>query len=134
MNLGDFHTHCNFCHHAEGTLEGHFDLPKKFAIYPENRLLVDEKIEAVLHTIKTTGMAVEINSAGFRKKVTQQYPEDKIIKNLINHNIPIVLGSDAHKPHEVGFAFDTILKKLKDFGLPTLAYIDNGQIKHTQLS
>ena len=40
-------------------------------------------------------------------------------------DIPILLGSDAHHPDEVGFNFNNTIKLIKGIGYDQLAYFEN---------
>jgi len=94
----------------------HFDLPKKFNKFPENQDSITETIYNLLEIIKKRNIVIEINTGGLRKDVEEQYPSWNIIERMNELSIPIVLGSDAHMPQEVGYKFDEILNKLKEIG------------------
>jgi histidinol-phosphatase (PHP family) len=72
---------------------------------------IDEKylpqIRKVLQTVKEKGMALEINTAGFSNRGTP-YPAPFIIKEAIKLDIPLLPGSDAHHPKDVGRNFKDI--------------------------
>jgi len=82
---------------------GHFDLIKKFGFKPQNGYA--DIVSGILADIKVSKMAVEINTAGLRKPVNEIYPSKDIILMLSEYNIPFTLGSDAHKPEQVGYDF-----------------------------
>ncbi len=90
---------------------GHFDLPKKYGVKAPDTVWQD--VLDTLDAVEETGMCVEINTAGLRKKVKEQYPSVNIIQEIIERKIPITLGSDAHKPHEVGYHFPEVYHNLK---------------------
>ncbi len=96
----------------------HLDLPKKFGYRPPEKT-VKEIAAPVLDRIKETGMAVEINTAGARNIVNEFYPAPYLLKMIQERNIPICFGSDAHKPEDVGFAFDDALKLAREIGFTT---------------
>ena len=94
---------------------GHFDLVKKFG----HRAGIDlnKIIEGLASAVAANkNMAVEINTAGLRKPVSEMYPSDGIIEILYNKNAPLTLGSDAHQPREVGYSFGYALEKIKKAG------------------
>ena len=93
---------------------GHFDLPKKFQNFPT--IDVDDKIDAVLDEVKVAGMVVEVNTAGLRKPVQEIYPSRHILEKILDKQIGITLGSDAHKPEDVGYAFDEAIAMIKAVG------------------
>jgi histidinol-phosphatase (PHP family) len=76
-----------------------------------------EKLLNLLDKIKTKGMAIEINTSGPLKGIDSQFPEDNIIKEAIQRNIPLTLGSDAHSPEYLGYMFEEFLQKAKKWGL-----------------
>ena len=102
----------------------HFDLPKKFNKRPEDPKLVANYEDMTLELIKKKDLAVEINTSGLRKNVGEQYPSNEIVKKLYDLDIPILLGSDAHHPDEVGYNFNEILKLIKRTGFNQLAYFE----------
>ena len=92
---------------------GHLDLPKKYGIFLGETEKIWKKIDFLLDLIKVKDLVVEINHSGYYRPVGIQYPDDKIIRELVKREIPIVLGSDSHYPKYVGFNFDKTLSKLK---------------------
>jgi len=69
-----------------------------------------EKIAVLLDTVKAKGMAIEINTSGFAIR-GEPFPATQFVKMAIDRKIPLVAGSDAHKPEDVGNHFD----RLPDF-------------------
>jgi len=106
---------------------GHLDLPKKFNDNPTNKEEVFDEVLKTLELIKARDLTVEINTGGLRKPCKEQYPSEKIIKEMYSLDIPILLGSDAHKPKDTGYKFLKILKILKKIGYNQLAHFDKRQ-------
>jgi len=102
----------------------HFDLPKKFDKKVEDKEIVMEKVIETLELVKKHDLTVEINTSGLRKKVKEQYPSLEIIKILYDLDIPILLGSDAHKPEDVAYEFKNITKMVKNVGFNQLAHFE----------
>ncbi len=65
-------------------------------------------VEGVLEACRASGMSVEINTSGTRKEIQETYPCNEIIKLMIEREVPIVTGSDAHAPSQVGMYFDQL--------------------------
>jgi len=80
----------------------------------------DDKIDVVLNEVKTAGMVVEVNTAGLRKPVQEIYPSRPILEKIFEEQIDITLGSDAHKPEDVGYAFDEAIALIKEIGFDHL--------------
>ena len=69
-------------------------------------------------------MTVEINTSGYNHPGREIYPSFDIIKNCREHGISITLGSDAHKPDNVGQHYDKALPLLIEAGYRHLAVFD----------
>ena len=74
----------------------------------------------VMDIIEKTGKVVEINTSGILKGLSNHFPSDNIVKELIRRKIPLTLSSDAHKPEQVGFMFEDFIKKAKKWNLNEL--------------
>jgi histidinol-phosphatase (PHP family) len=93
---------------------GHFDLIKVFKFLPKADIRVLAK--DALQEIKSSGMILEINSAGLRKPIGEAYPSKSILELAYEMDIPITFGSDAHSVEQVGFGYDEVLALAKDVG------------------
>jgi len=106
---------------------GHTDLVKKFGHRPTEDL--GEEIEKTAAAFKEAGTAVEINTSGLRRPVREIYPAAEILKVYHRHAIPIVFGSDAHAPEEVGEDFDKAASHAKEAGYTeALVYEKRGAV------
>jgi len=108
---------------------GHIDLIKVFNFKPkkEIKIIAKEAIKA----IKKSGMAVEINTAGFRKPVSEQYPSREILEMCYENSIPITFGSDAHKIEQIGFAYTQAVDLAKDVGYSScVSYVSREKQLH----
>lgn len=93
----------------------HLDLPKKFGhLLPVNDCR--REINDALDAMATTGMTIEINTSGLRRKIADTYPSRDLLEMARRHGIPVCFGSDAHKPADVGFAFDKALALAREAG------------------
>lgn len=84
---------------------GHINLIEKFKRkYPS--LAKDiwwSSVIQLLDQIKAKGYALDYNTAGLRKNDYQEvYPSKDILIEIMKRNIPLVYGSDAHHPDDVG--------------------------------
>jgi histidinol-phosphatase (PHP family) len=84
-----------------------------------------QKLLDLLDKIKNKGMAIEINTSGTLKRIGSQFPSDEIIKEIIQHDIPLMLGSDAHRPENVGYMFEEFIEKAKKWGLSHICIYEN---------
>ena len=77
----------------------HPDLPKKFGYRPAGDLR--RFYEPVVAALAETGLAYEINTAGWRKECAEQYPAREFIEMAFSAGVPLLINSDAHAPGEV---------------------------------
>ncbi len=86
------------------TIIGHLDHAKKFGP-PEDEEAVAAAASAALRAVAAAGMAIELNTGGLRKPVAEAFPGPALLAEAQGLGIPLVLGSDAHKPGDVGHGF-----------------------------
>ena len=66
-----------------------------------------QAIDELLQAIKDQGMAIEVNASGIPIR-GEPFPNRRILSMVRDYGIPLVLGSDAHKPAEVARHFSEI--------------------------
>lgn len=93
----------------------HFDLPKKFGHRLRDRDM-KEMVQPLLDHLVKRGMAIEINTSGWRRQVAEAYPSPLILSLACERGIPITLGSDAHAPAEVGYRFKDAVAMAREVG------------------
>lgn len=97
---------------------GHLDVPKTSShMTGELTPLVRETLEV----IADSGVAIELNTSGWRKPVGDCYPSREILGYAAKLGIPVTLGSDAHSPELVGAGFDRALALLHECGFKQIA-------------
>jgi len=69
----------------------------------EHERLINELLDA----IAARGMAVEVNMSGYPIR-GEPYPSIALLKEVVSRGIPLVAGSDAHRPEDVGRYFDRL--------------------------
>ena len=97
----------------------HPDLIKKYGFRPNVEL--DDVYAKTIDVIKESGAAIEINSAGLRKPAKEIYPSQDFINICFTRGVPVVTGSDAHSPDDVGRDFDKLVESLKTAGYTDVA-------------
>lgn len=93
---------------------GHIDIIKKFGFRPHVGL--EEHWEKTAGVLKSTGTAIELNTAGRDAPVGDFYPDFPFLKKCAARGVAVTLGSDAHKPEQVGRYFPEALLMLKEAG------------------
>lgn len=93
---------------------GHLDLIKIFDFMPKKdiRLIAKDAISE----IKRANMVVEINSAGCRKPIKEQYPSLELLKMCYEKDIQITFSSDAHSVEQVGLNYEKVKEMAKSVG------------------
>lgn len=104
---------------------GHLDLIKIFNFFPTKE--VTSLALDALKAIKEANMAIEINAAGFRKPVKEQYPSSSLLELAFKLNIPITFSSDAHSVEQIGFCYDRAVEAAKRTGYDECVYFKNKQ-------
>ena len=105
-----FDTLIDAVHCLPGTLLCHLDAGLRYLpdlCFSQGHI---DKIAALLDTVKAKGMHIEINTSGIALR-GEPFPSARFVKMAINRRIPLVAGSDAHRPDDVGRYFD----RLPDF-------------------
>lgn len=93
---------------------GHLDLIKVFKFLPKKD--IKQIASDALKAIKKSNMTIEINSAGFRKPIKEQYPSKQILELAYDLNIDITFSSDAHAVEQIGFRYEDAISLAKSVG------------------
>jgi histidinol-phosphatase (PHP family) len=102
-------------------IAAHPDLIKIFSIDVFRQWLTRrdglDLVRESLAAIRDAGMSMEISSAGLRKPCREIYPGPEIMRLVADLRLPVVFGSDAHQPADMGFAFDELARYAASFGI-----------------
>lgn len=91
---------------------GHIDLVKIWGRVPEGDLM--RYYTPALDALQESGMAVEINTAGWHKHCAEQYPSRQFLQELLTRRIPIVINSDAHYPEHLSRGWEQAIALLQE--------------------
>lgn len=111
---------------------GHCDLIKKFGVRATPK--IEEACWEALKAIQAEDIAIEINTSGLRKPEHDTYPGVKILERAMELNIPLTLGSDAHKPEQVGLFFDKAVALVEKFGGGRISLFEGRQRREVRVS
>ncbi|WP_457577979.1 histidinol-phosphatase [Desulfomarina sp.] len=100
-----------------GTILCHLDAAMRFLpdIHPTHNQM--DRIEQLLDRVKNRGMALELNTSGMAIR-GEQFPTRTILEMAVSKKIPLVLGSDSHRPETVGAHFETMKTLTASMHLP----------------
>jgi histidinol-phosphatase (PHP family) len=90
----------------------HPDLVKNSAPSEWDPERIMDVIRQCLDRIAATDTAMELNTSGMHKRVSEMNPGPLILAGMRRRDIPVVLGSDAHVPEHVAAAFEEALDRL----------------------
>jgi histidinol-phosphatase (PHP family) len=76
--------------------------------------------ELAMDGIAESGIAVEVSTAGLRKRAREIYPAPAFLSMCLEAGCPVALSSDAHLPAEVGDRYEEALELLDGLGVEEL--------------
>lgn len=100
---------------------------------PEDIFL--RRFEPLLEPLARSGIAFELNASGLRKSSLNpatgreihgrwSYPSRELVAQLIAHEVPFTVGSDAHEPSDAGGGITELLAALRPLGLNSISYYE----------
>ncbi|MDD4335299.1 MAG: histidinol-phosphatase HisJ family protein [Desulfotomaculaceae bacterium] len=109
----------------------HPDLVKKFNFRPARDLR--PLYEETARVFKNAGVCVEVNTAGLRYPVKEIYPGPELLEVFFKHGLPVTLGSDAHRPEDVGAGLPEAIELIKNIGYREVATFSGRQIRFVNI-
>ncbi len=105
---------------------GHFD---KIKMHNRDRFFKEDEawymglVNETLSLIQDRDIIVEVNTRGIYKQRSETtYPGFDILKQIKAMRIPVMVNSDAHKPHELDGEFAYGFSLLKEAGIDEVVY------------
>jgi histidinol-phosphatase (PHP family) len=80
--------------------------------------------ELAMDGIAESGIAIEVSTAGLRKRAQEIYPAPAFLEMCLEAGAPVALSSDAHRPEDVGADYDQALELLDRLGVGELCVFD----------
>jgi histidinol-phosphatase (PHP family) len=80
--------------------------------------------EPAVQAIAESGIAVEVSTAGLRKRAQELYPAPELLTMCVEAGAPVALSSDAHRPEDVGADYDRALELLERTGVEELCVFE----------
>ncbi|MBR3838058.1 MAG: histidinol-phosphatase [Clostridia bacterium] len=102
-------------------IQGHFDLLNKFGLFDDpDETYVSVALEALDEVLKTVPF-IEVNtgaiSRGYR---TQPYPEDFLLRRILERGGRLVLNGDSHRAEHLDCHYDQSIEMLKKMGFSSI--------------
>jgi histidinol-phosphatase (PHP family) len=101
----------------------HADLAKIFGMRPE-REVIDRLHTELADAVAEGGVAIEVSTAGLRKRVGELYPAPELLAASMARGTPATLASDAHVAGDVGRDFDRGVELLRGAGYETITVFE----------
>lgn len=79
-----------------------------------------DHIRDCLDRIAATGIAMELNTSGLNKAISEMNPSPEILSEMNKRHIPVVIGADAHVPERVGADYQTAFSLLEAAGYDSI--------------
>jgi histidinol-phosphatase (PHP family) len=76
--------------------------------------------ELAMDGIVESGIAIEVSTAGLRKRAKEIYPAPAFLEMCVEAGAPIALSSDAHVPADIGADYQQALELLESVGVSEL--------------
>jgi histidinol-phosphatase (PHP family) len=101
----------------------HPDIIKIFGFKPKDDFsyILREAAEAMARS----GICAEINTKGLRRPCAEIYPSEQFLTIMHSYDVPVVFGSDAHAPEEVGCDFEKAITLAKKVGYTSACVFAN---------
>ena len=108
---------------------GHFDLINKFSLMPVHAEEYQKAAVDALQQVLKICPYIELNtgamSRGWR---TTPYPEDFLLKTILESGGQMILSSDSHKKEHLTYSFSESIALLKEIGFTSLCRFDSGNM------
>ena len=75
-----------------------------------------------LRVVAAANLCIEVNTSGYIKESKQLHPDPLILDWAAQEGVLLTIGSDAHRPNNVGQYFDTVVPLLQAKGFTALHY------------
>jgi histidinol-phosphatase (PHP family) len=86
-------------------------------------------VAEALNRIAKTGVAMELNTSGAFKSFPEMNPGLEMLRMMRERGIPVVVGSDSHRPGRVGDNFPNALATLQDAGFDKVSVFEHRKRK-----
>jgi histidinol-phosphatase (PHP family) len=80
--------------------------------------------ELAMDGIAESGIAVEVSTAGLRKRAKELYPAPAFLQMCLEAGNPVTLSSDAHRPEDIGGDYEAALELLESMGVGELCVFE----------
>lgn len=83
--------------------------------------------ELAMDGIAESRIAIEVSTAGLRKRAQEIYPAPALLEMCLEAGCPVALSSDAHRPEDIGADYEQALELLASLGVGELCVFEHRQ-------
>ncbi len=114
---------------------GHFNIIDRYAASRPKDAVYMDIIEEILKTIIYQGKGIEINTSSFRYNMGERTTPAKEILKLYKDlgGEIITIGSDSHRPDDLGYRYDTAVEMILSTGFKYLATFEQRKVSFEKL-
>jgi histidinol-phosphatase (PHP family) len=102
----------------------HLDLVKRFGVKYLGPFGIEpyrEQIEAILRAMIERGIALEVNTSGYRQPCGEPFPALEILRLYREFGGELItIGSDAHLPEHLGFGLEQGMELIREAGFEAI--------------
>lgn len=115
---------------------GHINVIDRYTPRIADSSVYMDLVEEILKIIIADGKGMEINTSSFRYGMGERTTPTKEILQLYSDlgGEILTIGSDAHKPGDIGYRFDYAVEMIKSVGLKYLATYDQRKLTFVNLN
>jgi len=88
---------------------------------------IQPDIARALDRIAATPVAMELNTSGIQKALPEMNPSPSQLAMMLERNIPVVIGADAHVAERVGDGYAYALQLLREVGYSEVSFFIDRQ-------
>ena len=112
----------------------HPDLIKNFTSKSWNLDAIMSDVCDALDRIAATGVAMELNTSGVNKTISEMNPNPTMLTEICKRGIPMTIGADAHQKERVADGYEFALNLLQRCGFSTVNIFLNRQRQELAIS
>lgn len=105
----------------------HPDLIKNFTASEWDLNAIMPDVCDALDRIAKTGVAMELNTSGVNKTISEMNPNPTMLREIHQRGIPMTIGADAHIASRVADGYEQALQLLQACGFQKVSYFLNRQ-------
>lgn len=110
-------------------------LPDRGSLVYDSMTIHSDIIDEILRYVILEGKCLEVNTSGYKYGLGQPNPAPSILKRYRELGGELItIGSDAHAPGQIAFAYDEVCHLLLNLGFHSYCVFEKRRMREIQLS